>query len=99
AGVVLLGALLRRPAVDFLTLWNAARLLAAGRSAYDLAHVTENHFGAVFKVPPFYAMLLLPFARLSFDRALLVHRALDVALYVGCGALLVRLLRPHVGRA
>ena len=97
-GLLTLGALLRRPALDFMTLWQAGQRLAAGQSAYDLAHVAENHFGAVFKVPPFYGMLLLPFARLSFARALLVHRALDVTLYLLCGALLVRLLRPHVGR-
>ncbi len=87
----------RRPAVDFATLWTAARDFSLGGSLYKPAEVAANHFGAVFKVPPFYGMLLLPFARLDLPTALAVDRTLDVALYLACAAVLGLWLRPRLG--
>jgi len=87
----------RRPAVDFATLWTAARDFSLGGSLYKPAEVAANHFGAVFKVPPFYGMLLLPFARLDVRTALLVDRVIDVALYLACAAILGLWLRPRLG--
>jgi hypothetical protein len=87
----------RRPAVDFATLWTAARDFSLGGSLYKPAEVVANHFGAVFKVPPFYGMLLLPFARMEMRHALALDRILDLALYLACAAFLVGWLRPRVG--
>ena len=87
----------RRPAVDFLTLWTAAHDFSLGGSLYKPAEVAANHFGAVFKVPPFYGMLLLPFARTDVRTALALDRALDVALYLVCGTILVRWLQERLG--
>jgi len=98
-GVLAWWSALHRGAVDFATLWTAARAIAAGQSPYRLADIADNHFGAVFKVPPFYGMALLPYARLSLPHALLVHRLLGTVLYLGVGAVLVRLLRSALPRA
>jgi hypothetical protein len=87
----------RRPAVDFATLWTAARDFCLGGSLYKPAEVAANHFGAVFKVPPFYGMLLLPFARVETRAALALDRSLDLALYLACAAVLVSWLRPRLG--
>jgi hypothetical protein len=86
----------RRPAVDFNTLWTAARGFSLGGSLYDPAAVAANHFGAVFKVPPFYGMLLLPFARTDVNAALAVDRALDAVLYLACAAILFSWLRARL---
>jgi alpha-1,2-mannosyltransferase len=51
----------------------------------------------VFKVPPFYGTLLLPYGRIDLQTALDLHRALAVGLYLGGAAILVRLLRPGLG--
>ena len=87
----------RRPAVDFATLWAAARDFSLGGSLYQPAAVAANHFGAVFKVPPFYGMLLLPFARLDLRSALMLDRVLDVVLYLSCASVLALWLRPRLG--
>ncbi|HEY2946336.1 MAG TPA: glycosyltransferase family 87 protein, partial [Vicinamibacteria bacterium] len=95
AGAALLA--FRRPAVDFATLWTAARDFSLGGSLYKPAEVAANHFGAVFKVPPFYGMLLLPFARFDARAALALDRSLDLALYLACVAVLAAALRPRLG--
>src|SRR6185437_4803460 len=87
----------RRPAVDFATLWAAARDFSLGGSLYQPAAVAANHFGAVFKVPPFYGMLLLPFARMQMRAALSLDRMLDLVVYLGCAAMLTACLRPRLG--
>jgi alpha-1,2-mannosyltransferase len=95
-GLMAAASAFRRPAVDFETLWIAARAVAAGQSPYRVGEVLQNHFGAVFKAPPFYGVAFLPFASLDLGPALFVYRALTAALYVGCGALLMRLLRGRL---
>jgi alpha-1,2-mannosyltransferase len=88
---------LHRPAVDFVTLWTAARGSWLGGSLYQPVAVAANHFGAVFKVPPFYGMLLLPYGRLEVQTALDLHRALGVGLYLAGATMLFRLFRPNLG--
>jgi glycosyl transferase family 87 len=90
---------LRRPAVDFATLWTGARDFRQGGSLYRLDDVVANHFGPVFKVPPFYGMLLVPFAGWAMRSALAVHRVLNVAFYLVTASLLVGLLRSRLGVA
>jgi len=87
----------RRPAVDFATLWTSARDFSLGGPLYQPAAVAANHFGAVFKVPPFYGMLLLPFTRFELPTALLLDRVLDVALYLAGAAILALWMRPRLG--
>jgi len=87
----------RRPAVDFATLWAAARDFSLGGSLYKPAEVAANHFGAVFKVPPFYGMLLLPFTHVELRTALALARSLDVAVFLACAAVLASWLRPRLG--
>ncbi len=65
---------------DFWILFKGAREWARGGSLYDLAAVQENHFGHVFKVPPFYGMLFLPFVFGDGVQILLFHRILNTAL-------------------
>jgi alpha-1,2-mannosyltransferase len=99
AAVAAAARALHRSAVDFATLWTAARSSLLGGSLYRPEAVAANHFGAVFKVPPFYGMLLLPYGRMEVQTALDLHRALGVGLYLAGGAILIRLLRPSLGGA
>lgn len=90
----------RRSGPDFFILWRAAYDFNLGRPLYKITDVLTNHFGHVFKVPPFYGMLFLPIADATdaqYSMALAAHRALNVVLYATTGGLLVRLLRPRFG--
>ncbi|HEX6293230.1 MAG TPA: glycosyltransferase family 87 protein [Herpetosiphonaceae bacterium] len=87
----------RRSGPDFFILWRAAYDFHLGRPLYKLDDVLTNHFGHVFKVPPFYGMLFLPFATSDDVFILLLHRLLNVALYLTTGGLLAWLLRPRLG--
>ncbi len=88
---------LQRHGPDFFIHWRAAYDVHLGRPLYRLDALLANHFGHAYKLPPFYAMLLLPFAAADDTFILLLHRLLNIALYVGTGALLARLLRPWLG--
>jgi len=90
-------AAFHRPGVDFVTLWTAAHDLSLGGSLYRVDAVLANHFGTVFKVPPFYGMLLLPLAKTDIHSALLLHRTLDMALYAGVAGLLGALGAKRLG--
>jgi hypothetical protein len=70
----------QRQGPDFWILFKGARDWARGGSFYDLDAIIENHFGHVFKVPPFYGMLFLPFVFQDGDRILLFHRVIYVIL-------------------
>lgn len=90
----------RRSGPDFFILWRAAYDFHLGRPLYKITDVLTNHFGHVFKVPPFYGMLFLPIADATdaqYNLALATHRALNIVLYLTTGGLLVRLLRPRFG--
>ncbi|HJZ49911.1 MAG TPA: glycosyltransferase family 87 protein, partial [Roseiflexaceae bacterium] len=70
----------QRNGPDFWILFKGARDWARGGSLYDLSAVIENHFGKVFKVPPFYGMLFVPFVFQDGERVLFFHRVLNVIL-------------------
>ena len=84
AAVVHLGYMLAfafsRQGPDFWILFKGAREWARGGSLYDLNAIETNHFGYVFKVPPFYGMLFVPFAFQDGERILLFHRVINAIL-------------------
>ncbi|MBA3947430.1 MAG: DUF2029 domain-containing protein, partial [Herpetosiphonaceae bacterium] len=83
----------RRSGPDFFILWRAAYDFHLGRPLYKMSDVLANHYGHVFKVPPFYGMLFLPFATSNDIVVLAFHRGLNVILYLITAVLLVQLLR------
>lgn len=90
----------RRSGPDFFILWRGAYDFSLGRPLYRMEDVLTNHFGHVFKVPPFYGMFFLPIANASdavYNIALTVHRSMNLVLYTVTGALLAWLLKPRVG--
>lgn len=90
----------RRSGPDFFILWRAAYDFSLGRPLYRVADVLANHYGHVFKVPPFYGMLFLPIANATdaqYNLALAAHRGMNIVLYLVTGGLLARLLRPYTG--
>jgi hypothetical protein len=70
----------QRQGPDFWILFKGARDWARGGSLYDLDAIIENHFGHVFKVPPFYGMLFVPFVFQDGEQILFFHRILNVIL-------------------
>jgi hypothetical protein len=70
----------QRQGPDFWILFKGARDWARGGSLYDLEAVRTNHFGHVFKVPPFYGMLFLPWVFQDGERILFFHRVLNCIL-------------------
>jgi len=81
----------QRSGPDFWILFKGARDWARGGSLYDLGAVRENHFGKVFKVPPFYGMLFVPFVFQDGERILFFHRALNVLLLGATGLVWCRM--------
>jgi hypothetical protein len=76
----------QRQAPDFWILFRGAREWVRGGSLYDLQAVMTNHFGHVFKVPPFYGMLFVPFVFEDGLTILLFHRITNTIL-IGATAL------------
>ncbi|NOK61982.1 MAG: DUF2029 domain-containing protein [Chloroflexi bacterium AL-W] len=93
--VIHLGSMLQfaftRSGPDFWILFKGAREWVRGGSLYDLESVTTNHFGHVFKVPPFYGMLFTPFVFEDGLRILLFHRILNVVLLAATAILWLRM--------
>ncbi|RRR78239.1 MAG: DUF2029 domain-containing protein [Candidatus Viridilinea halotolerans] len=76
-----------REAPDLLILYRGAQSWLAGGSFYDLEAVLTNHFGHVFKVPPFYGMFFVPLVdRIDATTTLLLHRIMNTLL-IGATAL------------
>ncbi|NJN68695.1 MAG: DUF2029 domain-containing protein [Chloroflexaceae bacterium] len=71
---------LGRSAPDFWILFKGARDWLHGGSLYDLVAVHTNHFGHVFKVPPFYGMLFVPFVEQDGLTVLFWHRIINMSL-------------------
>ncbi len=69
-----------RSGPDFWILFKGAREWARGNSLYDLQAIHTDHFGHVFKVPPFYGMLFVPFVFQDGMQILLYHRILNTIL-------------------
>jgi len=76
----------QRQGPDFWILFQGARDWARGGSLYDLEAVRTNHFGHVFKVPPFYGMLFVPWVFQDGERILFFHRVLN-CLLIGATAI------------
>ncbi|NTW98040.1 MAG: DUF2029 domain-containing protein, partial [Oscillochloris sp.] len=75
-------------AADFWVHFKAVREWVRGAPLYNLEDITTNHFGKVFKVPPFYAMLYLPFVRSIGGEVLLFWQRIVNAALLGCVALI-----------
>jgi hypothetical protein len=91
--VIMIDFSLGRSGPDFWILFRGARDWFRGGSMYNLTAVQENHFGAVFKVPPFYGMLFLPFAQSDGLMILFWHRVLNIVLLALTLLLLFRAYR------
>jgi hypothetical protein len=82
-----------RSAPDFWILFRGAREWTRGGSLYDLTAVMTNHFGHVFKVPPFYGMLFVPFVTLDGFAVLFYHRVMNTALILATALVWLRMWR------
>lgn len=85
-----------RSGPDFWILFKGARDWARGGSLYDLVAITTNHFGHVFKVPPFYGMLFVPFVFQDGERILFFHRVLNTVLICATALVWVRVWRVRL---
>ncbi len=82
-----------RQAPDFWILFRGAREWTRGGSMYDIEAVLTNHFGHVFKVPPFYGMLFVPFVTMDGLTVLLGHRMMNTLLIVATALIWLRMWR------
>jgi hypothetical protein len=82
-----------RQAPDFWILFRGAREWTRGGSMYDIEAVLTNHFGHVFKVPPFYGMLFVPFVTMDGLTVLLGHRIMNTLLIVATALIWLRIWR------
>jgi hypothetical protein len=82
-----------RQAPDFWILFRGAREWTRGGSMYDIEAVLTNHFGHVFKVPPFYGMLFVPFVTMDGLMVLLGHRMMNTLLIVATVLIWLRMWR------
>jgi len=82
-----------RQAPDFWILFRGAREWTRGGSMYDIEAVLTNHFGHVFKVPPFYGMLFVPFVTMDGLTVLLGHRMMNTLLIVATVLIWLRMWR------
>jgi hypothetical protein len=82
-----------RQAPDFWILFRGAREWTRGGSLYDINAVLTNHFGHVFKVPPFYGMLFVPFVTMDGLTVLLGHRIMNTVLIVATALIWLRMWR------
>lgn len=97
--VVQIDFALGRSGPDFWILFRGARDWLRGGSLYNLEAVQTNHFGHVFKVPPFYGMLFLPFVEQDGLTILFWHRVANIMLLAGTLLLLVRAFRVPIASA
>jgi hypothetical protein len=84
-----------RTAKDFWILFKGTRDFVQGGSLYDLNAVLTNHVGAVFKVPPFYAMLFTPFVFQDGLQIVFYHRLINVGLMLATAGVLLAMFRPR----
>lgn len=82
-----------RQAPDFWILFRGAREWTRGGSMYDIDAVLTNHFGNVFKVPPFYGMLFVPFVTMDGLTVLLGHRIMNTILIVATALVWLQMWR------
>jgi hypothetical protein len=65
-------------AVDLGILWEGAHRVLARKELYDMGAILTNHMGAVYKVPPLQAILLLPTTSLPFGAVKIIWRWLSL---------------------
>lgn len=82
-----------RQAPDFWILFRGAREWTRGGSMYDITAVLTNHFGHVFKVPPFYGMLFVLFVTMDGLTVLLWHRMMNTFLIIATALVWLRMWR------
>jgi hypothetical protein len=82
-----------RQAPDFWILFRGAREWTRGGSMYNIEAVLTNHFGHVFKVPPFYGMLFIPFVTMDGLTVLLGHRIMNTLLIIATALIWLRVWR------
>lgn len=87
---------LGRNAPDFWILFKGARDWARGGSLYNIGDVLANHFGKVFKVPPFYGMMFVPFVFQDGNAVLLGHRILNIVILTTTAVLWYRMWHVRV---
>lgn len=97
AGIAATTFAFQRSGPDFFIHWRAAYDFSLGRPLYQLTAIRANHFGHVFKLPPFYLLFLLPFTTAGDDLALLGHRVINVVLLLASGGLLAKMLTRSQG--
>ncbi len=84
-----------RSGKDFWILFKGARDWVQTGALYDLQAVVTNHVGAVLKVPPFYAMLFVPFVFQDGLQILFFHRMLNVVLMLVTVVVWLRMFRSQ----
>jgi hypothetical protein len=67
---------------DFNVWMIAARHWRATGSLYDVPAIAADVFGYIYKYPPFYGMLFIPFAGFQDIDVLRIYRAIDIGLLV-----------------
>jgi hypothetical protein len=83
------------PMADFLVFYDAAHNLRLGKALYDFVAAITQPMGPVFKYPPFYAIMLMPFTVYSMQTVFTGWFLLNVALLVFSTYLLsLRMWRP-----
>ncbi len=69
-------------AVDLQIIWDAARRLVSHSDLYQWQEIVRNHFGAVYKIPPLFALLISPLVQLPFTVSKIVWRAVSLTIFI-----------------
>lgn len=75
-------------ATDFAPLYRGPRAFWQGQGLYQLADISANRFSAVYKYPPFFAMIMWPFLHLSPGPAFQTWKVVQ-ALLIGVSAVML----------
>ncbi len=83
----------QRGAPDFGIQFWSTQDFVKGLPLYNLDSIEENHFGYVFKWPPFIAMLLRPFVLCDRDTVMIGYRMVNTVFLLTAMVLLLRQAR------
>lgn len=83
----------QRGAPDFGIQFWATQDFAKGLPLYNIDSIEENHFGYVFKWPPFIALLLRPFVLFDRDTVMIGYRIVTTFFLLTAMVLLLRQTR------
>jgi hypothetical protein len=78
------------PFTDLAIMYNGARAVSGGQSPYDIEGLRQTPFGALYKYPPWFAVLLAPFSRFPIDQLAHIWVVTSLGLYLGTFFLVVR---------